>query len=124
MKRGRPLRRRALRRGPLLKEARLAYRHAVLDPIKERSGGFCEARIVGVCTGRHDHTHHRKLRSQGGEDTKENLIGACWACHRYLHNHPAWARSVGLIVSRELDPAHVGFEVGADPQSHVRIVAS
>lgn len=42
--------------------------------------------------------HHRKARSQGGGHDLENLIVLADSCHRYCHEHPEWARSVGLIL--------------------------
>lgn len=30
------------------------------------------------------HCHHRVFKSQGGDDSKENLATCCWKCH---HDH-------------------------------------
>ena len=29
--------------------------------------------------------HHKEFRSQGGDDSEENLITLCAACHSLLH---------------------------------------
>ena len=31
--------------------------------------------------------HHKEFRSQSGDDSEENLITLCTACHAYLHHH-------------------------------------
>lgn len=57
-------------------------------------------------------THHRRLRGIGGStwpgiNLPSNLITVCPTCHRYIHDHPAWAKQEGLIVSHSADPARV-----------------
>lgn len=71
----------------------------VRDQIHRRSGGHCEAAVAGVCTQRTQHIHHRKLRSQGGADTPQNLIGVCLACHTWIHANVAQAKDLELLVS-------------------------
>lgn len=66
--------------------------------IKKRSGGFCEARIHGVCTGRGQHVHHRKLRGQGGTNSEENLIHLCMACHHHAHHAGNVAYEKGWLL--------------------------
>lgn len=57
--------------------------------------------VVSVdCTGYATEGHHRKLRSQGGTDTLSNCVPTCAACHRYIHNNPAWAVRSGFIEAR------------------------
>lgn len=65
--------------------------------VRERSGGTCEARVEGVCTGRHEHTHHVKLRSRGGSDDPSNLCAICTPCHTWCHAHPMAATWLGLM---------------------------
>lgn len=63
--------------------------------------------------------HHRKLRSQGGAHTPDNLIVLCGGsagagCHQAVHASPAHAVAHGWIVpswanpARELVLAHAG----------------
>lgn len=67
---------------------------------------MCEARLAG-CEGRAAHTHHRKLRSQGGSDEPENLLRVCLACHHQIHIFPARSYELGLLVHGWDDPAEV-----------------
>ncbi|MGE0796207.1 MAG: HNH endonuclease [Acidimicrobiia bacterium] len=66
--------------------------------VAERSGGRCEVRIRGVCTGRAVHLHHVQRRD-GGDHSPSNLLHVCRRCHDHVHAHPAWAREHGFIRS-------------------------
>ncbi len=33
--------------------------------------------------------HHKELRSQSGDDSEQNLITLCTACHAIVHREPA-----------------------------------
>ena len=68
--------------------------------------GPCEAR-TDVCTGRAQHMHHRKLRSQGGKDEASNYLSCCSSCHGFIHARPAWSYERGLLVRSYQDPAEV-----------------
>lgn len=95
------------RRGRLVLtgEARRALRLAAYD----RAGGRCEAGVTDTCPGRLSadafEWHHRKLRSQGGDDVIENSLCLCHDCHEWAHQHPRLARDLGLIVPQAGDPA-------------------
>ena len=91
-----------MKRSPLRRQsAKKARRNAVYArsrmEVAERAQGRCEARIEGVCSGRHEHTHHRRLRSQMGSDDPSNLIAVCFACHSHIHLYPKEAAELGLI---------------------------
>lgn len=90
---------------------------AIRERVQERSEGQCEARITAVCTGPATQQHHRKLRSQGGQDTEENLLDLCAACHAFAHANATWAVVSGLIVPSWANPDEF-------PVSHVRWMAS
>ena len=53
------------------------------------------------------HRHHRKLRSQGGDDSPVNVIGVPDSLHQWIHENPAKAHDLGLIVHSYQDPAEV-----------------
>ena len=82
----------------------------VAETVNTRAGGNCEIMNVDAqCTGYREQLHHRKLRSQGGEHTVENLVGICHRCHYWLHAHPAIAYANGWLVKGVKDPADVPF---------------
>lgn len=89
-------------RSKLGKPIPLAVRRAV----KERSGGCCEACLLPMSVS---HLHHRLLRSRGGEHTTFNLIAVHPLCHAWIHEYPAVATAMGLMVAGGDDPALVGI---------------
>jgi len=71
---------------PLIKvrPARLdaeAYRN-LRQQVLERDGWRCQ--LCGSMAG--VEVHHIQRRSQTGEDSEENLISLCSACHRRIHS--------------------------------------
>lgn len=77
---------------------------AVVEAVKARSGGVCELCRDAPAT----HMHHRRLRSQGGRDTVENLAHLCNICHNVtIHGNPDWAKRHGWIVSSWAAPEDV-----------------
>lgn len=81
---------------------------SVADAVHRRSGGRCEYGNHAGCSGRGEHLHHRRLRSQMGPNTVENLVDICSVAHSLIHGHPEWARRHGWIVSREHEPVEIG----------------
>lgn len=77
----------------------------VADAIQRRSGGVCEAMIPGVCGWQAHHFHHRRMRSQQGGDTAENLAVVCAFCHDFIHKNAGFAYEAGLLVRSVRDPA-------------------
>lgn len=72
--------------------------------VKDRSEGICER-----CKSRRAaHAHHRKLRSQGGEDTPENLRHLCTDCHNHVHAHPAESYLAGWLIRSWDEPRAEG----------------
>jgi hypothetical protein len=70
--------------------------------VEERSGGRCEA--MRVCMGAAaEHMHHKRLQSQSGGDTPDNLVHLCFACHRWVHRNPVEAWRKGLYYSPKLE---------------------
>jgi len=68
--------------------------------VAARSHGRCEARLVG-CDGDGNQAHHILRRSQGGEDTPENLAWVCPTCHDGIHANPQRSYSMGLLRRSE-----------------------
>lgn len=71
-----------------------AYRK-IRELILERADYNCEVRIEGVCIGRALIVDHKLNRSQGRDDSPENLQAICVFCDEYLRNHPAFAYEHG-----------------------------
>jgi hypothetical protein len=57
------------------------------------------------------HTHHRKRRSQGGDDSPENTVRVCLACHQWIHDNPRDAAAAGWIVLSWQEPTEVEAQV-------------
>jgi 5-methylcytosine-specific restriction endonuclease McrA len=76
---------------------------SVRRAVKERSGGWCEARVVGVCDRTATHIHHVVLRSRGGSHEASNLVHVCGACHSFIHHHPTWATARALMATNPKD---------------------
>lgn len=81
--------------------------------VRQRSGGQCEARFSGRCTGTATHVHHRKRRSQGGTNELPNLLDTCHSCHQTIHMRPADAYERGLLVRPWDDPIQIKVTVAA-----------
>lgn len=96
MKRGRPPRR--IGKKALRDRAELVESAVLVDA---RSGGVCEARDwPHECEGRATQYHHVRLRSQGGDNSPENLLHLCTQAHMRIHAFPADAVAAGLLASR------------------------
>lgn len=60
---------------------------AIRRQVEYRSDGCCEAGIPGTCDYSANQMHHRKARSQHGENSAENLLHVCFPCHRAITDH-------------------------------------
>jgi len=71
------------------------------DALIERCKGYCEA--CGKPMTDNWALHHRKLRSQGGDNSLSNLMAVHHDCHnlgtKSIHLNPEWAKKNGYIVS-------------------------
>lgn len=84
----------------------------VRDLVWERAQGWCERCGLALLRGQGGYSqHHRKLRSQGGPDSPENLVLLCGSgttgCHGWVHAHPTLAKAAGWMVERWAEPAEV-----------------
>jgi hypothetical protein len=94
-----PLRRKTpMRQRSDKEQARRVEYEASRDVVRARSNGRCEAQINGVCKRRGDQAHHVKRRSRGRDDSPENLLWICYACHHHVHANPAWANEQGFLT--------------------------
>lgn len=60
------------------------------------------------------HRHHRKRRSQGGDDSPVNVIAIPDELHSWIHENPEKAYQLGLLVRSTDDPAEVEITLPAD----------
>lgn len=77
----------------------------VVATIHERAEGHCEGCGLPL-SGKVD-LHHRKLRSQGGAHTVENLIAVHHRGHMAIHANPKRSYELGHMVRGSSDPATV-----------------
>lgn len=57
----------------------------------------CDVHHLPECSGRFEHKHHMRLKSQGGRDTRENCLPVGDAHHSWIHRNVAKARALGFI---------------------------
>ena len=91
-----------------MNETSLAQDRAALS---ERSGCMCE--ICG--SSRATNWHHRKNRSQGGNDGLANAMHLCGSgttgCHGWVTEHPEQAAENGWCLKSYQDPEQVAVLV-------------
>ena len=79
--------------------------HALQYDVWQRDRGHC--RICGKYTKAQP--HHIKPRSQGGEDTMENLILLCHDCHYQIHHGKVTEYRKRLRQALKTAPAWTGI---------------
>lgn len=89
-----PLKRGKLRPMSKRRKDRLAAWAKVTLARMVRVGNRCER--CGASGVRLD-GHHKKLRSQGGEDVEANCIVLCARCHDWAHRNPQAACEADLM---------------------------
>lgn len=63
------------------------------------------------------HKHHRKLRSQGGDNSWGNLILVPPEIHELIHHHPEVAKEHGLLVHPNANPHEIKPDIPGFLQS-------
>ena len=88
----------------------MAIPKKVREALKERAGDCCE-----ICNAPANNAHHRKNRSQGGQDVLSNLLLLCGSgttgCHGWVTNHPRTSMERGWSVPSWRDPAETPVTV-------------
>ena len=87
-------------RAPKLRGRKSAAWHKSQQWCFDRAKGRCEVGVEG-CTGRAEHAHHMRLRSQGGSDDPSNLLAVCHLCHDWIHRNRDEAKARGWIRHAE-----------------------
>jgi hypothetical protein len=68
----------------------------VREAIWQRCGGLCELCKESLKPGWH--AHHRRRRSQGGDDSVTNVLALHGRCHDRVHGHVDWSEQAGFLV--------------------------
>jgi 5-methylcytosine-specific restriction endonuclease McrA len=83
----------------------------VRTALRQRAADCCE-----ICGTPANNAHHRKNRSQGGEDLLSNLLLLCGSgttgCHGWVTEHPAAAYVHGWSVRSHDDPRKIPVACG------------
>ena len=95
-----PLRRTPIRRVSRKQAARQRQLSQTIRRLIGERGNACELRLP-CCTGRVEGSHHLRKRSQGRDDSAENLKLSCDACNSWVEDHPTAAWRAGFVVSRK-----------------------
>lgn len=81
---------------------------ALREQLWQRCGGYCE-KCGSTLNPNNWALHHRKLRSQGGQDAIENVVALHHKCHnlgtKSVHLNPALSTEQGYIVPSWAEPA-------------------
>lgn len=72
-----------------------------------RSGGACEAALLGWCGIRAAEWHHRKARSLGGRWDASNGMHLCRYCHAWITENPAGAAERGWYLTARQESSAV-----------------
>lgn len=102
MKRNKPLQSRT-RLKPLSKKRRAvnAVRAELVNALHKARGRWCE--LCGLFWWTQVHEPWSRGRGGPAEDER-NMCCLCRDCHRTVHDNPAWASSLGLLVSAAEGP--------------------
>jgi hypothetical protein len=90
-----------IKRGKPIKTKVKAVPKDIYQQVLARDGGCVARPLVPEvrCAGRID-PHHALMKSQGGQDTLDDLIAVCRSHHDYIHANPARSYELGLLRHR------------------------
>lgn len=78
--------------------------------VLERDQGRCQyPTVIGKCGDPRVELHHRRIRSQLGKDTEENLIALCQSHHMRVHAKPNESRYLGLLIFEGDSPSRLDW---------------
>ena len=86
--------------------------------VRERAQDRCELWMLGVCTWRIDHFHHRRPRASGGTRSLDsahatNCLALCAACHDWAERrNRKLATEFGVLVIQTHNPFAVPVRRG------------
>lgn len=75
-------------------------RRTRLTEYSERRLEFLRAHLwceVGNCKNSSTQVHHMTGRQGQKLLDFQNCLAVCFSCHRFLHDHPRWAREQGYL---------------------------
>ncbi len=102
---------RSAQREPKPRKTSTGPTRATVELVLDRDGHACVKCGLGLhgTRGVDYSIHHRKLRSQGGGHTADNLVAMCGhgsaGCHSWAHSRRGAAERLGLIVPSAYEPA-------------------
>lgn len=80
-----------------LKKAKLDKEYSVLGPLYLKLYPICE---VVNCEKPSEQIHHKRGRDGGDQIDVEHFLAVCAVCHRYIEDHPTWAKEHGYSETR------------------------
>lgn len=117
MRRGKPLRRTAMKRS----HRGTGPPQDVVEAVYERGAWSCEicSASVGPRRGVDHHIHHRRPRAMGGTDRPDtnlpsNLLLLCPPCHERIESERWLALGAGWLVPQTADPAEIAVTLAGE----------
>ena len=90
------LRKASIRGGKSQSQRRGAFERAFSEQKKKMLPANCGVCRSTVYTG-NGTLHHKKRRSQGGDNSTDNLMPVHHVCHEYVHKNVAIAKGKGWV---------------------------
>lgn len=94
----------------------------VREALRERSSGDPQVGLCEICGQRANNAHHRRNKSQGGQDALTNLLMLCGSgstgCHGMVTRGPEWAVHRGYTIKGTVrQPSEVAVLLHVDNPS-------